>query len=258
MTDETLKQKALALRQAGATTPEICGALGLDLNAVLSLLLADQAQPILPPIAKSAPKPTPDNQRSDLLHQILTGLSEPASSYGYAGDLWTPHRLIAQFKLPRGTVYRWIERANLSFSHRLRWQFPDTASYQGWMTTVWPRLNAAAARHNALLYWLDELRPDDLPHSAQQIWSAAARCPQLQLGNPVLVCGISPAGRLAGQLHWCLRQVTVGQHLQFFQALLSLHPHRNLFILAKANRSYRSQRLQTFWQGQPRLHGFLL
>ena len=255
--DETLKQKALALRQAGATTPEICGALGLNLNAVLSLLLTDRDQPILPPAAKSDPKPTPDNQRSELLHQILTGLSEPASSYGYTGDLWTPHRLIAQFKLPRGTVYRWIERAKLSFSHRLRSQFPDTASYQIWRGTVWPQLKAAAARRHALLYWLDELRPEDLPHSAQ-IWSAVARCPQLQLGNPVLIYGIRPSGRLAGQLHWCPRQVTVGQHLQFFHALLSLHPRRHVFVLAKANRSYRSQRLQTFWQGQPRLHPFFL
>ena len=257
MTDDSLKQKALTLRQAGATTPEICGALGLDLNAVLSLLLADQAHPILPPIAKSAPKPAHNNQHSDLLHQILTGLSEPASNYGYAGDLWTPHRLIAQFKLPRGTVYRWIERAKLSFAHRLRCQFPDTASYQTWMATVWPRLNAAAARRHALLYLLDELRPADLPHSAQ-IWSAAARCPQLQLGNPVLLYGTSSSGRLVGQLHWCLRQVTASQRQQFLQALLSLHPQRDIFILAKANRSYRSQRLQTFWQGQPRLHGFLL
>lgn len=250
--NRALREKVLTLRRIGVTTPEICRELGVDLDTVIALLVNSEPQTIIKP-----PLPKPKQSRSPLLSQILSRLSEPACHYGYSGELWTPSRLINQFKLPRGTLYRLIKKADLTFGSRLRRQFTRQESYHWWVANVLPRLQARVEDSHSLLYLLDTLRPQDLP-GTEQIWAATADCLESRTGTPVLVYGISSRGRIAGQLHWCGKQVASDQILQVIQGLLHLHPNRELLILASSKRTYRNRSIEEFVGAHRQLCLFIL
>ena len=251
--NRALREKVLTLRCIGVTTPEICRELGVDLDTVIALLVGGEPQTIIKP-----PPPKPKQTSSPLLSQILSRLSEPACQYGYAEELWTPSRLINQFNLPRGTLYRLIKKADLTFGSRLRCQFSRQESYHWWAANMLPRLLARVEDSHSLLYLFDTLRPQDLP-GTEQIWAAAADCLESEIGNnPVVVYGISSTGRIAGQLHWCRKQVASDQILQVMQGLLNLHPNRELLILAKSKRTYRTRAIEEFVEDHKKLYLFIL
>lgn len=249
---KALKEKVLTLRRIGVTTPEICRKLGLTSETVIALLIDGAPQAITKP-----PTPKLKQDSLPLLSQILSRLSEPACQYGYSGDLWTPSRLITQFNLPRGTLYRLIKKVDLTFDSRLRRQFSRQESYHWWVTNMLPRILARVEDSNGLLYLIDILRPQALPRT-EQIWIAAADCLEFEIGNPVLVYGISSTGRIAGQLHWCRKQVASDQILQVMQGLLRLHPNRDLLILASSKRSYRTRTIEEFVEAHKKLRLFIL
>lgn len=255
---EVLRQKVLTLRRIGVTTPEICRSLGLDGDTVLAWLIPGCQESTKPDVvAKERAKRDHNTAPSVQLSDILSWLSEPASHYGYLGDLWTPYRLIAQFNLPRGTLYRWIKKAELTFLARLRQQFSNQANYEWWVTTLLPRIQAMVESRCALLYLLDELRPHDLPET-DKIQAAVSDCSESEAGQPVLICGISVTGRIAGQVYWSRCRVAADQVLQVLQGFLSLHPRRHLVILANGKRAHRTQVIQEFVRHHPQLHLVIL
>ncbi|NEQ31713.1 MAG: hypothetical protein F6K04_12030 [Leptolyngbya sp. SIO4C5] len=254
----SLKQKVLALRRIGITTPEICNRLRLESETVLAWLIESYGGAATTDLALT---PMPSSARREKhsvdLSGILSRLSEPAFRYGYQGSLWTPSRLITQFNLPRGTLYRLIHKADLSFAARLRQQFSYKAQYQTWVDTVLPQIQVITKRCRALLYLLDELRPHNFPN-AQRIEAAVPECFESDMGNPVLICGLSSTGRIAGQVHWCKKQVASHQIISVLQGLLSLHPQRDLVILASSKRIHRTQAIQSFVRGQKQVRLILL
>ena len=250
--NRNLREKVLTLRRIGVTTPEICRELGVDLDTVIALLVGGEPQTITKP-----PPPKPKQTSSLLLSQTLSRLSEPACQYGYVEELWTPSRLINQFNLPRGTLYRLLKKADLTFDSRLRRQFTRPESYRWWVANMLPRILARVEDSHSLLYLLDTLRPQDLP-GTEQIWRAAADCLESEIGNPVMVYGISSTGRIAGQLHWCRKQLASDQILQVMQGLLNLHPNRELLILAKSKRTYRTRAIEEFVEEHKKLYLFIL
>lgn len=257
---EVLKQAVLRLRQSGVTTPEIYHCLGLELDTVLTWLMTSHGEPVAPaPMVTQMQMQTCDRiaRKFPPLSTLLSRLSEPASQYGYRGNLWTPSRLVTQFNLPRGTLYRWLKKANLAFLPRLRQQFSHRANYQWWVTTILPRIQAIVERRQALLYLLDELRSHDLP-AAERIEAAASGCLESEAGQPVLICGISLAGRIAGQIYWCRHRVAADHVYQVLQGLMRLHPHRNLVILAADKRAHRAQAIQDLLRHHPQLQLVIL
>lgn len=255
---EVLRQKVLTLRRIGVTTPEICRNLGLDVDTVLAWLMQNCLELEDPVPAVVEPEKCDLNTHSSVqLSDIVARLSEPASHYGYSGDLWTPCRLISQFNLPRGTLYRWIKKADLTFLARLRQQFSNQASYEWWVATLLPRIQVIVESRCALLYLLDELRPHDLPET-DKVQAAASDCSESEAGQPVLICGISVTGRIAGQVHWCRCRVSADQVLQVLQGFLSLHPQRHLVILANRKRAHRTEAVQEFVRHHPQLHMVIL
>ena len=120
-----------------------------------------------------------------------------------------------------------------------------------------PRLLARVEDSNSLLYLLDTLRPQDLP-GTEQVLTAADDCLESEIGNPVMVYGISSTGRIAGQLHWCRKQVASDQILQVMQGLLNLHPNRELLILANSKRTYRTRSIEEFVEEHKKLYLFIL
>ena len=248
---EALKEKVLTLRRIGITTPEICRELGLDANTVIALLMGDEPQIL------ASPPPSQPKKISPLLSKILSRLSEPASTYGYSDNLWTPSRLIEQFNVPRGTLYRSIKKAGLTFDRRLRCQFSCRESYRWTATEVLPHIQARVKDYKGLLYLLDAIRPYELPHP-EHIWSASADCDEAEIGNPVLIYGISSSNRIAGQVYWCRKQIFSEQVLQVMQGLLDMHPNRKLFVLTSSKRSYRTRVIEDFAEAHAQLHLFSL
>ncbi|MEM9805596.1 MAG: hypothetical protein AAF959_09980 [Cyanobacteria bacterium P01_D01_bin.56] len=253
MDDSTaLREKVLTLFHIGVTTPEICRELGVSLDTVIALLVGDELQPIIKP-----PPSNPKQGSLPLLSQILSWLSEPACHYGYSGELWTPSRLLNQFNLPRDTLYDLLKKADLTFGSRLRHQFSLQESYHWWAANMLPRILARVEGSNSLLYLLDTLRPQELPE-ADQIWAAAAECLESDMGNPVLVYGISSTGRIAGQLYWCRKQVVSDQIVQVMQGLLKLHPNQELLILASSKCAYQIRSIEEFVNTHRQLRLFIL
>lgn len=250
---EFLKRQVLNLRLAGVTTPEICRNLSLDLDTVLAWLINEQLVHTVAFLDPEEPVRS-SHKKYNWVHlsTIMSRLSEPASRYGYSGDLWTPCRLISQFNLPRGTAYRWIEKTDLTFSKRLRSQFLNKGQYQRWITTILPKIAALVERRKALLYLLDELRPEDCPN-ADIIWESAQDCEESEAGDPVFIYGISSTGRIAGQLHWCRKRAASEQVLQVLQGFLSIHSQRKVVILARMKSTYRTRSIQNFLEQQPNL-----